>query len=103
MSPAHPRSPAHPAPAARWEADATTRPAASRPPDSRSPAAVARPRQRRRSGGFSRFLQVLLSAIVLIAAPVVALVFAYSYGTGEPLRDAATQLIDQLRDLLGNG
>jgi hypothetical protein len=45
---------------------------------------------------------VLLSGIVLIVAPVVALVFAYSYGTGEPLRDAVTQLVDELQELLRN-
>jgi hypothetical protein len=43
---------------------------------------------------------VLISIVVLIAAPVAALVFAYSYGTGEPLRDSAVQLIDQLRELI---
>jgi molecular chaperone DnaK len=98
MSPARPTSPARPVPAARRNPAAATRPAVARPP-----AAAAGPRQRRRSRGFTRFLQVLLSALVLIAAPVVALVFAYSYGTGEPLRDAVTQLVDQLQELLRNG
>jgi hypothetical protein len=46
---------------------------------------------------------VLLSIIILIAAPVVALVFAYSYGTGESLQESATQLLNQLRDLLNTG
>ena len=105
-SPARPTSPAHPgssagsmhgrpAPTARWQPDTARRPAVSRPP-----AAVARSRPRRRPGGFVRFLQVLLSIVVLAAAPVVAMVFAYSYGTGEPLQDAATQLFHELRDLL---
>jgi hypothetical protein len=49
-----------------------------------------------------RFLQVLLSITVLVVTPVVAMVFAYSYGTGEPLRDAATHLVQDLQDLLGS-
>jgi Hsp70 protein len=65
-----------------------------------SPPAPSRPRTKRRPGGFARFIQVLISIVVLIAAPVAALVFAYSYGTGEPLRDSAVQLIDQLRELI---
>jgi hypothetical protein len=43
---------------------------------------------------------VLISMVVLIAAPLAALVFAYSYGTGEPLRESAVQLLDELRDLI---
>jgi hypothetical protein len=46
---------------------------------------------------------VLLSIIVLVAAPVVALVFAYSYGTGQSLQDSATQLMNELRNLLDTG
>jgi hypothetical protein len=46
---------------------------------------------------------VLLSVIVLVAAPVVALVFAYSYGTGESLQDSTTQLMNELRNLLDTG
>jgi hypothetical protein len=101
-------SPARPAATSRWESDraarpAPARPSASRPVPARPPAAVTRSRPRRRSGRFGRFLQVLLSIIILIAAPVVALVFAYSYGTGESLQESATQLLNQLRDLLDTG
>ena len=88
MSPAHPVSPAH------WESTPPPRPAGSRPP-----AAVARPRPQRHPGGAARLFQVLLSSLVLIAAPVLAMVFAYSYGTGESLQNSASQLIDQLRSL----
>jgi hypothetical protein len=46
---------------------------------------------------------VLLSIIVLVSAPVVALVFAYSYGTGESLQESTTQLLTELRNLLDTG
>jgi hypothetical protein len=35
---------------------------------------------------------VLLSIVVLIAVPLVALVIAYGYGTGQSFREAAIQL-----------
>ena len=76
-----------------------SRPVPAQPARSRPGAAVARPRPR----GPGRFLQVLLSIIVLIAAPVVALVFAYSYGTGESLQESTTQLLSELRNLLDTG
>ena len=68
------------------------------------PLAVARPapapKPRRRPGGFLRFLEILLSIIVLVAVPLAAMVLAYSYGTGEPFRDAALELARNLRDLI---
>jgi hypothetical protein len=48
-----------------------------------------------------RLLQVLFSIVLLVAAPLAGMVFAYSYGTGESLQAAAAQLVGQLRDLLG--
>jgi actin-like ATPase involved in cell morphogenesis len=120
VSPSRPTSPARPSPdrssedrlsadrlsAERLSADRQPRarepvpPASVRRPAARPPAAV-RPRPRRHPGGFVRLLQVLFSIVLLIAAPVAAMVFAYSYGTGEPLQVAATQLVHQLRELLG--
>jgi len=58
--------------------------------------------RRRRPGGFVRFLQVVLSLIVLVAAPVAALVFAYSFGTGLTLPEAVDQLYEELRNLVRN-
>jgi molecular chaperone DnaK len=55
---------------------------------------------KRRPGRFLRFLEVLLSIIVLITVPLAAMVLAYSYGTGEPFRDAALELARDLRDLI---
>lgn len=91
---APPRSAASRPPASRPN---TARPSGARPPSARPPA--ARPRPKRRPGGFLRFLQVLLSIIVLIAVPLLAMVLAYSYGTGEPFREAATHLADDLAEL----
>jgi actin-like ATPase involved in cell morphogenesis len=90
----------------RREPAATPRSAAPRSPARRPPAArprsTARPQPvaRRRPGGFVRFLQVLLSIIVLITVPLIAMVLAYSYGTGEPFQEAAVHLADDLRELL---
>jgi actin-like ATPase involved in cell morphogenesis len=68
------------------------------------PRAAARPgpapKPKRRPGGFLRFLEILLSIIVLVAVPLAAMVLAYSYGTGEPFRDAALELARNLRDLI---
>lgn len=105
-SAAHPLSPARPVSPGR---PAAPRPSGNRPPANRpaQPGAAVRPaprrpRQRRRTGGFLRFLQVLLSIVVLIAVPVAALVLAYSFGTGEPWQEAARDLVDQLVDLYHN-
>jgi hypothetical protein len=46
-----------------------------------------------------RFLQVMLSVIVLVTVPVAAMILAYSYGTGDPFREAATQLAKDVVDL----
>jgi molecular chaperone DnaK len=62
---------------------------------------AARPRPRRRSGGFLRFLQVLLSVLMMIAVPLVALVVAYGYGNGQPLLDDAVNLYEDILQLLG--
>jgi hypothetical protein len=81
--------------------------ASQQPADTRKgspPRAAARPaparQPQRRPGGFLRFLEILLSIIVLVAIPLAAMVLAYSYGTGEPFRDAALELARDLRDLI---
>jgi actin-like ATPase involved in cell morphogenesis len=96
--PAAPRPQAARPQAARPQAarPQATRPQATRPPVSRP----APPPKKRRRGGFARFLQVLISIALLIAAPLAALVFAYSYGTGEPLTDAFWELTDRVRDFI---
>jgi hypothetical protein len=76
-------SPAQPRPAATVRRDAPAR----------------RPR---RSGGFLRFLQILLSIAVLIAVPVAAMVLAYASRTGEAPQEAATQLLKDLANLVNN-
>jgi hypothetical protein len=77
-------------PTSRWEAQPAPRQAA------------ARPAGRRRRSGFVRFIQVLLSIVVLIAVPLAAMVFAYSYGTGQSLPDAANNLVNDLEGILRN-
>jgi hypothetical protein len=46
-----------------------------------------------------RFLQLLFSVIVLVTVPIAAMILAYSYGTGDPFREAATQLARDVVDL----
>jgi hypothetical protein len=72
-----------------------TTPWATQPP-------AGRPAGRRRRSGFVRFIQVLVSILVLIAVPLAAMVLAYSYGTGEPLQEAANNLADDLIELFRN-
>jgi hypothetical protein len=83
----------------RTQAQPTTsqRPPATHPPGNR-PASVPK-RGKRKRGGFARFLQVLFSIALLIAVPLAALVFAYSYGTGDSLTSSFHELLDQARDL----
>jgi actin-like ATPase involved in cell morphogenesis len=66
-----------------------------RPP---KPKPVKRPRRSRR---FLRFLQILLSIVVMIVVPVVALLLAYGWGNGEPIKDDAIDLVKDIADLLG--
>ncbi|MET0423399.1 MAG: Hsp70 family protein [Actinoplanes sp.] len=89
------RSPPRPAPTSPTPVPPPNRPAAApaRP--------AARPRQRRRTNGFLRFLQVLLSVLVMVAVPLVALVVAYGYGNGEPLQQDALDLYEDILELLG--
>jgi actin-like ATPase involved in cell morphogenesis len=87
-SSARPMSPAQSRPAATVRRDA--------------PAARPRARRPRRSGGFLRFLQILLSIAVLIAVPVAAMVLAYASRTGEAPQEAATQLLKDLANLVNN-
>jgi hypothetical protein len=77
--------------------DGSPRTAGARRAPSRPP---ARGSPQRRPGRFLRFLEILLSIIVLVTVPLAALVLAYSYGTGEPFRDAAIELARGFRDLI---
>jgi hypothetical protein len=82
---------------------AEARPAPSRPPARTSPALSrppARTSPKRRPGRFLRFVEILLSIVVLVTVPLAAMVLAYSYGTGEPYREAALELAREIRDLV---
>ncbi len=60
--------------------------------------APAPKRGKRKRRGFARFLQVLVSIVLLIAAPLAALVLAYSFGTGDSLASSFHELLDQTRN-----
>jgi hypothetical protein len=64
-----------------------------------APAARTRP-PRRRTGGVLRFLQVLLSVLILIAVPAVALVAAYGVSAGESIDSAVQSLLEDLQRLV---
>ena len=92
-----PMSPARPAPRA------VSRPAsrsASRPV---APPVPARPQQRRprRRGRFLRFLQVLLSILMLVAVPLLAMVLAYGYGNGDSIEQDALAVLEDIARFLG--
>jgi hypothetical protein len=48
-----------------------------------------------------RSLQVMLSAVVLVSAPLMAAVAAYGYGNGLPLEQDAIDLVKDLIRLIG--
>ncbi|GAA3906065.1 Hsp70 family protein [Actinoplanes auranticolor] len=58
------------------------------------------PRQRRRTGGFVRFLQLLFSMLVLVTVPVAAMVAAYGVIANVSMEEAARFIVDDLRRLL---
>jgi hypothetical protein len=66
----------------------------------RDPAPKGR-KPKRRTSGFVRFLQILLSAIVMIVVPVTAMVVAYGYGNGTSLEVDAQNLVRDIAGLLG--
>ena len=106
MSPAVPSArptsppPARPMPAPPAQNRSTRNPTTPVRTAAKRPAAVAR-RPKRRTGRFVRALQILLSIVVMIAVPVAALVLAYGYGNGDPLRVDATNVVKDIADLLG--
>jgi hypothetical protein len=67
----------------------------------KSPRPKQAPRPKRRSGRFVRFLQILFSVLMMIVVPLAALVLAYGWGNGEPIRDDAVDLLNDLADLVG--
>jgi actin-like ATPase involved in cell morphogenesis len=74
-------------------------PPRSQPVPKKSPQAPRK--QKRRRGGFARFLRFVFSVFVMIAVPLLALLLAYGYGNGESLPEDAVNLIDDIRKLLG--
>jgi uncharacterized membrane protein len=82
----------------------STPPQVAARPVSTPPQVAARPVptvRRSRPSRFLRGLQILLSILVMLVVPVVALVVAYGYGNGDSLDVDATNLVDDIRDLLG--
>jgi hypothetical protein len=61
----------------------------------------ARPKARRRTRRFVRFLQILVSILVMIVVPLAALLIAYGWGNGDPIRQDATNLVRDIANLLG--
>ncbi|GAB1694055.1 Hsp70 family protein [Krasilnikovia sp. M28-CT-15] len=91
LPPADPVSPAaRPASGAVPPASSPARPASK---GRRKPAPAPERRRPRRRSRFVRFLQFLLSAAILIVAPVVALVVVYAMKTDQSVRDAAYELL----------
>ena len=73
-----------------------TKPANTRP----VPKAPKR-KPRRRRGRFLRFLQIMLSIVVMVTVPMAALVVAYGYGNGDSLVVDAHNLVRDVENLLG--
>jgi molecular chaperone DnaK len=100
MSPApRPVSPPRPATAQTrvWENPPAPRPPVARPA-ARPPAPKRKHRRRRR---FLRFVQVLLSVLVLISVPLVAMLLAYGYGNGHSIEEDARDVVADIARLLG--
>ena len=68
------------------------------PPPVPEQARIERPRRRSRLG---RALQILLSIVVMVTVPIVALVLAYGYGNAEPIQQDAINVFEDILDLLG--
>jgi len=107
-SPAPPRRDTRPMPPVK----ATSRPVSPSPqatPPPRThprtlvapPAKVAKSRPRRRRGRFLRFLQIMLSIVVMVTVPLAALLAAYGYGNGDSLEVNAHNLVRDIVNLLG--
>ncbi len=107
----HPISvPPRPSPAPSSGSLHMSGPVTSRPVSPpRPPAYAARPqtqvsqavRRGKKRGGFLRGLQILISILVMIAVPLVALVAAYGYGNGRPITEDALNLYEEVLRLVG--
>jgi len=104
--PAPPRRDARPMPPMK----ATSRPVSPPPQaapirpartDTRSMPIVPQRKPRRRRGRFLRFLQIMLSIVVMVTVPLAALVVAYGYGNGDSLVVDAKNLVRDIESLLG--
>lgn len=114
-SPEPPVSPAPPSPpplarTTRWETPPPVnrpapRPVAARPvprPVAARPAPQPpKRRPKRRGRRFLRFLQVLISVLVLITVPLVAMLLAYGYGNGYDIEDDARHVVQDIARYLG--
>ncbi len=61
----------------------------------------ARTRRPRRRGRLRRAFQVMLSIVVMITVPIVALVLAYGYGNAEPIDQDAINVFRDIMELIG--
>jgi actin-like ATPase involved in cell morphogenesis len=97
-TPSRPMSPALP-PTRPISPSPTT--AGTAPVQRRPKVRPAKYRPPRRRGRFKRFLQVVLSVLVMICVPLAALVLSYGYGNGDSLPVDAENLVQDIRSLLG--
>ena len=63
--------------------------------------AAPKPKKPKRRGRFLRFLQVLISILVLITVPLVAMVLAYGYGNGDAIQEDAQHVVEDIARYLG--
>jgi molecular chaperone DnaK len=98
ISPAAPTRGVSPSPKAAGKA---APPATSPKKPPKAAKAPKPPKPRKRPRRFVRFLQILLSILVMIVVPLAALLVAYGWGNGEPIQDDAVDLIKDIADLLG--
>jgi hypothetical protein len=103
-TPSRPMSPALPPtrPISPPPSTAGTAPVRRRPPERPvRPARPAKYKPPRRRGSFKRFLQIVLSVLVMVCVPLAALLLSYGYGNGDSLPVDAENLVRDIRDLLG--
>ena len=73
----------------------------TKPTDTRPMPKAPKRKPRRRRGRFLRFLQIVLSIVVMVTVPLAALVVAYGYGNGDSLVVDAQNLVRDIENLLG--
>ncbi|GLY99749.1 Hsp70 family protein [Actinoplanes sp. NBRC 103695] len=79
---------------------AVARPQQPRPPQ-QNPPQQKPPQRKRRGRGFVRFLQVVLSIVMLVSTPLLAMALAYGYGNGEPFIEDVEHVFADIANLVG--